>query len=128
MSLRFVVVVVLGTLTGAACSAAGEPVDYLRDVKPVLKARCYSCHGSLQQKAKLRRSGSRRASDIRVNEDQARRVAWRIVRDWVEAQMAIVELEMAKVDQVFLPYARTPNGQTLYEHVRASNLLSAPHP
>jgi hypothetical protein len=31
-----------------------EPVDYLRDVKPLLKARCYSCHGALQQKARLR--------------------------------------------------------------------------
>jgi hypothetical protein len=34
--------------------AAGESVDYLRDVKPVLKARCFACHGSLKQKAKLR--------------------------------------------------------------------------
>jgi hypothetical protein len=33
---------------------AGEKVDYLRDVKPVLKARCFACHGSLKQKAKLR--------------------------------------------------------------------------
>lgn len=28
--------------------------DYLRDVKPLLTARCYPCHGALQQKAKLR--------------------------------------------------------------------------
>jgi hypothetical protein len=33
---------------------AAEPVDYLRDVKALLKARCYACHGALQQKAKLR--------------------------------------------------------------------------
>jgi hypothetical protein len=33
---------------------AAEPVDYLRDVKPVLKERCYACHGALKQKAKLR--------------------------------------------------------------------------
>src|SRR4051794_9930634 len=39
------------------------------------------------QKEKLRRAGSRRASDIRVNDQQARRVAWRIMKDWVEAQM-----------------------------------------
>jgi hypothetical protein len=31
-----------------------QSVDYLRDVKPLLKARCYACHGALQQKAKLR--------------------------------------------------------------------------
>lgn len=32
----------------------GEPVDYLRDVKPVLKQRCFACHGALKQQAKLR--------------------------------------------------------------------------
>ena len=29
-------------------------VDYLRDIKPVFKARCYACHGALKQKAGLR--------------------------------------------------------------------------
>ncbi|MBL8813302.1 MAG: PSD1 domain-containing protein [Planctomycetaceae bacterium] len=31
-----------------------EEVDYLRDIKPLLKARCYACHGSLKQEAGLR--------------------------------------------------------------------------
>src|SRR5262245_36947776 len=38
--------------------AVDEPkpraVDYVRDIKPVLSKRCYSCHGGLQQKAGLR--------------------------------------------------------------------------
>lgn len=29
-------------------------VDYLRDIKPILKSRCYACHGALTQKAGLR--------------------------------------------------------------------------
>ena len=29
-------------------------VDYLRDVKPVLTARCYSCHGALKSESSLR--------------------------------------------------------------------------
>src|SRR5205085_10310027 len=29
-------------------------VDYLRDVKPILAARCTSCHGAIRQKAGLR--------------------------------------------------------------------------
>jgi hypothetical protein len=33
---------------------ADESVDYLRDVKPILAARCYACHGALKQKASLR--------------------------------------------------------------------------
>lgn len=47
---------------------------------------------------------------------QARRVAWRIVRQWVEAQLAIIELSMVKPEQVFLPYLINPQtGQTVYE-------------
>ncbi len=34
--------------------ANGFAADYLHDVKPVLKARCYACHGALKQKAGLR--------------------------------------------------------------------------
>lgn len=29
-------------------------VDYVRDIKPLLRARCYACHGALQQKGGLR--------------------------------------------------------------------------
>ncbi len=29
-------------------------VDYLREIKPLLKVRCYSCHGALKQKGDLR--------------------------------------------------------------------------
>lgn len=46
--------------------------------------------------------------------EHAQRVAWRIVKDWVEAQLAIIEAGMATLPQVFLPYAQTPQG-TVYE-------------
>jgi hypothetical protein len=35
-------------------SAAAPPVDYARQVKPILAARCTSCHGAVRQKAGLR--------------------------------------------------------------------------
>ena len=35
-------------------AGAAERVDYLKDVKPVLAARCYACHGALKQESKLR--------------------------------------------------------------------------
>ncbi len=47
--------------------------------------------------------------------EQARRVGWRIIKDWLEAQLAIVETQMVSLDQVFLPYAQNESGQTLYE-------------
>lgn len=59
-------------------------------------------------------------------EDQARRVAWRISKDWVEAQMAIVQAELATLPEVFLPYVVMPSGQTLFGAVndRGLNLLT----
>lgn len=33
---------------------AADPVDYKKDIRPLLKERCYACHGALAQKAKLR--------------------------------------------------------------------------
>jgi mono/diheme cytochrome c family protein len=35
-------------------ATAAERVDYLRQVKPLLSARCYACHGALQTKGGLR--------------------------------------------------------------------------
>lgn len=35
---------------------------------------------------------------------QGQRVAWRIVKDWVEIQLSMVELGQAEFLQVFLPY------------------------
>jgi len=43
----------LAVLAFASTATAAE-VDYLKDVKPILAARCYACHGALQQKADLR--------------------------------------------------------------------------
>ena len=47
------------------------------------------------------------------NSDQALRTSWRIVKDWVEAQMAIVEAELAPIQEVFLPYLVNSMGETL---------------
>lgn len=59
----------------------------------------------------------RRNSRIKTDDDQARRVAWRITKDWIEAQMAIIETKMVTPAQVFLPYAVTPGGQLMFEYV-----------
>ena len=57
------------------------------------------------------------------SEDHARDVAWRIIKDWVEAQLAIIETRMVTTAQVFLPYAVTANGQTLYEYIGQNTQL-----
>src|SRR5437763_798842 len=43
-----------GLLLPALAAAADRPVDYLRDVRPVLAKNCYQCHGAKAQKGGLR--------------------------------------------------------------------------
>ncbi len=50
-----------------------------------------------------------------VPKDLASRVAWRILKDWVRAQMAILETNMVSIDQIFLPYMQVDGGKILYE-------------
>ena len=52
---------------------------------------------------------------VRCDRKQAERVAWRIIKDWVEAQMAILESAMVRIDEIFLPYMVDDNGRTLYQ-------------
>jgi len=47
--------------------------------------------------------------------EQADRVAWRIAKDWLEAQMALVDAQMADIAEVMLPYLITSDGRTTYQ-------------
>lgn len=47
--------------------------------------------------------------------EQAERVAWRILKDWLEAQLAIIETQMVSLDQVMLPYMTDDGGRTVYD-------------
>lgn len=60
--------------------------------------------------------------------EQATRVAWRIVKDWVEAQLALVAAEQAEMVEVFLPYAQDHTGQTVFNRLSSNGfqLLTAP--
>lgn len=58
---------------------------------------------------------SQRVAPRYQTKDHAERVAWRIIKDWVEAQLAIIETQMVAPDQVFLPYMLTAPDETLYD-------------
>ncbi len=64
---------------------------------------------------------------VKCDYAQAERVAWRIIKDWVEAQMAILESEMVTLDQIFLPYMIDNKGNTVYSlFISNSLMLDAP--
>ena len=60
----------------------------------------------------------------RADQEQAERVAWRIVKDWLEAQMAILDADMVEVDEIFLPYMLDRSGErTMFEAYKANQLM-----
>jgi hypothetical protein len=56
-------------------------------------------------------------------EEYVYRVAWRNIRDWVMAQLALYETEIVEMPQVFLPFATDAKGQTLYDKMLNGKLL-----
>jgi hypothetical protein len=48
-------------------------------------------------------------------------VTWRIIKDWIEAQMALIESQQADFATVFLPYAIMKNNKTVSENLQSGN-------
>ncbi len=61
----------------------------------------------------MNQEGNSRAWD----DDYCYRVAWRILRDWVDVQCALIAVEQVQLQQVFLPYAIQKNQKTVYENM-----------
>lgn len=57
--------------------------------------------------------------------EHATRVGWRIIKDWIEAQLAIVEAGMVDMQEVFLPYQLVANDQTMYEVMQQRLLIGS---
>ena len=68
----------------------------------------------------------KKAGKIKTNPDyaQAERVGWRIIKDWVEAQMAILETQMVQLEEIFLPYMMNRNGLTYFEAYQGNLLIA----
>src|SRR4051812_24225773 len=55
--------------------------------------------------------------------EQARRTAWRIVYKWLIAQLALIELQQAKPEEIFLPYLMIGENKTLFEKMQNNQFL-----
>ena len=62
-------------------------------------------------------------ANIKATREQAERVAWRILKDWVEAQMALLDIEMVSMQEIFLPYIETATGQTVFQRLEEQQFL-----
>jgi hypothetical protein len=90
-----------------------------RDVLVFLPARPKAVQKVLENMK--REKGSR--MQVKPDFEQACRVAWRIVKDWIEAQMSMVQTEQAEFTEVFLPYLVDRSGRTLFEVMKDSNYM-----
>ena len=73
-----------------------------------------------------RLKGSRgRTAESFVTRKHATDVAWRVIKDWLEAQLAIIAANMASLDQVMLPYLQVGPDTTLYQAFSRGNELTA---
>lgn len=71
---------------------------------------------ALLAKQKRARPGTR----IQATREQAERVAWRVLKDWLIAQLAMIEAQMVAFDQVMLPYLLVDDVNTLYDAYKAN--------
>lgn len=51
-----------------------------------------------------------------IQKEQAYKTAWANIRDWLDANMALVKTRQVKMDQVFLPYMINKIGKTVYDN------------
>lgn len=71
----------------------------------------------------LKKEKKNGTKNIKATKEQAERVAWRILKDWVEAQMALLDIQMVRFEEIFLPYIETNSGQTIYERLEEKQFL-----
>ena len=58
----------------------------------------------------------------RNNIEQARRTGWRIIKDWIDSQMSLIQINTVKFEQVFLPYMYDmQTNQTLFEKMEKNS-------
>ena len=86
-----------------------------------LPARIAACEKVLR--AEVRRPNNNTYKRIK---EQAERTAWKILADWVDAQMAMVELAQVDIVEVFLPYLfDRSKQQTFYQMLQNQGFQKA---
>jgi hypothetical protein len=89
-----------------------------RDIPFRLPCRWQAIDKVMRQRVKKAHKGTME----RITE-QSKMVAWRQILRWVEAQMALVETDMVKVHEIFLPYLQVSiKGETLSDRFETSGL------
>ena len=76
--------------------------------------------------AEARRSAGKAASPGERLRDQAYRSVWATLRDWIDAQMTLIDIGATRMEEVFLPYLVVAPGKTLFEEFAEQRALPLP--
>lgn len=51
-----------------------------------------------------------------LRSEQGERVAWRIIKDWIDSQLSLLQMQFAEAIEILLPYAYNPvKEKTMYQ-------------
>lgn len=100
----------------------GLPISLYFQIETKWGKRSYSMpvnvdgtHKALQQAWRRGRISQRYATL-----EQARRVSWRVLKDWLEAQLALIEAGVAEMSQIMLPYMQVTPDETVWDRYQQS--------
>src|SRR2546421_3601105 len=88
-----------------------------------LPARVEKAQAVLKKHWEVGMISHKRGKEQTYGSEQAYRVAWRNILDWVQAQMALLEIGMVKMEEVFLPYMQDRQGVTYFERMEQRGFL-----
>jgi len=60
---------------------------------------------------------------VKYKPEQPYRTAWATIRDWIDAQMALIDWEVVRLEEVFLPYMVWQDGRTFFQVMEDKNFL-----
>jgi hypothetical protein len=103
------------TVDGKVSAVAFMLILNGREMPFKLPARVSECEAILRQS--IRRPNLQK---LKRASEQAERTAWKIVSDWIDAQMAMIDLTQVEFMEVFLPYVYNPvSKQTFFERIKS---------
>lgn len=102
-----------GESLSAICFMVTYP-DTGRKISVRLPANVDGVYQTLRQSMKRPRAGT-----LDKLKEQAARTAWKLMQDWVEVQMSLIQMHQAEFLQVFLPYV-WDGKQTFYSALKGN--------
>lgn len=105
----------------------GKDEEYAENGKVTAVTFALDCCGSLHGfRLEARPDGVKAVmakERTKCDDEQAERIAWRNLKDWIAAQVALVETEQATMDELFFPKLIDRNEKTLYEVFQTGQLM-----